>query len=457
MRYACKYAAKAGKHLELLNEVIEFLNRRSTDIIPPQMKEVLSHLVLANISHRAFMTKQELSYRVLGLPMVMSSFAEVGVVGFYRRSYLNMPGPHGNIIVYSDRTEYSAYSERLRDNTVIVVNKTDEKKGNILTKEMLEEMSFRDFAETVSHKWIDDKDPEAEEIDHRTERKIKTRDINSGHWELRRRQKRRHIRFSTILYTDAAYLYSTDDIEDYNVENGFFSLPLKKRKQLVRAYMELVCYVPWKDSPEETFLNEEQRTMLDDEIQHPDKDQRYSLCRLELFFEVYMRLWNAGLVAPVGSLWRRDNQYSYSMFLSADHNIDIHEKRVENEGVLKATFEPDEALEGTEVDIRYDISDALDDTDYPSVLNFLPADSFREIMEQEPPTLADLNVAFPLSKDWQAIERLVKINRSQLFMAQPPPSSVSYDDMTAVQKWAVDLGSDMHHQIVYLCGKVTTL
>ena len=452
MRYACKYAAKSGKHAELLNEVLEYLARRSTDILPPNMKEVLSKLTLANVSHRSFMSKQELSYRVMQLPMVMRSFTNVDVVGFYRRSYLNIPGPEGNTIVYSDRTEYSAYSERLRDDTVIV-NRANARRDNLLTQDMLVDMSFRDFAESILHTWVEDEKVDPIEIDSRSSRKIKTRDIDSGHWELKRRQKRRHIRFSTILYTDAAYLYNTDDIDDYAVENGFFSLPLPKRKQLVRAYMELVCYVPWKDSPEESFLDEGQQAMLNDEVLHPEKEERYSLRRLELFFEVYKRRWDAGLVAPVGSQWNRDNQYSYSMFLSADHNIDIHEQRVENEGVLKATFEPADELEGTEVDIRYDISDALDDADFPSVMNFLPADSFRGIMEQEPPTLSELNVAFPLNKDWQALERLVKVNRRQLFMAQPPPSSVAYDDMTAIQKWAVDLGTDMNHQILYLCGK----
>ena len=350
MRYACKYAAKSGKHTELLNEVIEYLTRRSTDILPPKMKEVFSNLLLANISHRAFMSKQELAYRVMNLPLVIRSFTDVDVVGFYRRSYLTLTGPDNDVIVYSDRTDYSAYSERLHDN-VVIVNRKNAKPENLLTEEMIQGMTLREFAELVSHTWVEDKTAIPSEIDRRTSRKIKTRDINSGHWELRRRTKRRHIRFSTILYTDAACLYNTDDIDDYAIENGFFGLPLNKRKQLVRAYMELVCYVPWVNSPEESFLDEAQRAMLDDELVHPEKDQRYSLRRLELFFEVYMRRYRAGLVAPVGSQWKRDNQYSISMFLSTEHNIDIHEQRVENEGVLNTTFEPDDQLKGTEVDM----------------------------------------------------------------------------------------------------------
>jgi len=58
MRYAMKYAAKSGRHSELLNEVIKYLNQRSMDLIPTNMQHVLSQLLLADVSHRAFMSKQ---------------------------------------------------------------------------------------------------------------------------------------------------------------------------------------------------------------------------------------------------------------------------------------------------------------------------------------------------------------------------------------------------------------
>src|SRR5208282_2555948 len=41
----------------------------------------------------------------------------------------------------------------------------------------------------------------------------------------------------------------------------------------------------------------------------------------------------------------------------------------------------------------------------------------------------------------------------KMFMANPPPISVPYDKLTAVQQWAVDLGVDDSHKIIYLCGK----
>jgi len=82
--------------------------------MPPNMQIVLSQLLLADVSHRSFMTKQELAYHVMELPEVRRSFSSVDVVGFYRRSYLNVSSADGGTIVYSDRTEYSAYAERCR-------------------------------------------------------------------------------------------------------------------------------------------------------------------------------------------------------------------------------------------------------------------------------------------------------------------------------------------------------
>jgi len=80
-----------------------------------------------------------------------------------------------------------------------------------------------------------------------------------------------------MLYTDAPFLYEQVELGELTTQTSFFSLPANKRKQLYRAYMELVCYIPWKDSPEESFLDETQRSVLEDAMQDPEKDQRYSL------------------------------------------------------------------------------------------------------------------------------------------------------------------------------------
>ena len=455
MRYATKYAAKTGRYCELLNEVIEYLSQRSLSVMQPNMQIVLSQLLLADVSHRAFMTKQELSYYVMQLPDVRRSFADVDVVGFYHRSYLNLSSSDGSTIVYSDRTEYSAYAERCRGSTV-VVNRKNGNGNNVLTKEMIACMSFREFAETVRHEWVQDRAQVPKEMGQASTRKFLSRDVNSGHWVLKWRAKRRHIRFSTVLYTDSPNLYEPVEQGDSTTQTSFFSLPIEKRKQLYRAYMELVCYVPWKESPEETFLDEMQRSVLEDAEQDPEKDHRYSLRRLEMLWQVYMERWQRGEVAPAGSQWRRDNQYSYSMFLTTGHNVDMHMRRLEHDGTLSAKYQADDEVADTGIPLHVNIQDQVDHCEYPSVLNFLPPDVFREVIEQEPPQAPEVCVAFPMQVDFQKMEELVKLDKSRLFLAQPPVCSVSYESMTDVQRWAVDLGVDMQQQILYLCGKAGT-
>ena len=228
--------------------------------MPPNMQTVLSQLLLADVSHRSFLTKQQLAYHVMQLPVVRRTFANVGEA---------------------------------------------------------------------------------------TSRKFLSRDVNSGHWLLKRRTKRRHIRFSTVLYIDLPGFYEPVEFGDSTPQTSFFSLSVAKRKQLYRAYMELVCYVPWKDSPEESFLDDVQRSTLDSAQQDPEKDHRYSLRRLEIFWNVYMTMWKRGEVAPSGSQWWRDNQYSYSMFLTTKHNVDVHLQRVEHEGTLSARYETDDEVKDT--------------------------------------------------------------------------------------------------------------
>jgi len=148
-RYATKYAAKSGKYGELLNEIIEFISRRTVDILPPNIKSVLGHLILADCQHRAFMSKMELAYKVMHLPVIKKSFSDVSVVGFYHRANLNQSTRDGRTIVYSDRTEYSAYAEHCREDTEIK-NRKNGIAEKSLSKEQLASMNFREFTETVS-------------------------------------------------------------------------------------------------------------------------------------------------------------------------------------------------------------------------------------------------------------------------------------------------------------------
>ena len=169
----------------------------------------------------------------------------------------------------------------------------------------------------------------------------------------------------------------------------------------------------------------------------------------------YKRRWFAGEVAPPGSRWQRDNQYSYSMYLTNSHNVDLHSQRVEEKGVLTARFEPAEELQDLDIEINKPIYDGVDESDYPCSLNFLPSDIFREVMEQELPTDDEISVTFPLQPDVQQIEQLVRVDTFKLFKATPPLSLVQPNQLTFVQRKTLQLGTDMKHKILSIVGKVT--
>jgi len=321
LRYATKYCAKSGKHEELLNSMIDELNKGSTNSLPPNTKQVLSHLLLADCSHRAFMSKPELAYKVMNLPDVTKSFANVDIVGFYQRANLQVPYDDEYTIEYSDRTDYSAYAERCRDDTVL---------GRGLTKESVEDMCFNDFVETVQHKWINAKPAEPLVIEGTRKQKFRTQNVRSGYWRLTWCKRRKHIRPSTVLHTAPAIDYEFVEHSKTTTQTTFFDLPIEKRHQLYRSYYELMMYVPWKNTPDESFLSPNVRAILENSDSHAEIDSRHSLQRLGEFFKVYQQLFSDGRVALPGSSWQRDNQFSYSMFLVNQHNREIHLDRVSN-------------------------------------------------------------------------------------------------------------------------------
>ena len=103
--------------------------------------------------------------------------------------------------------------------------------------------------------------------------------------------------------------------------------------------------------------------------------------------------------------------------------------------------------------MRFELQDEVDRSEYLCALNFLPPDTFREMMEQPPPELSEVSVAYPTQTSWKEIKNLVSEEKSKLFMATPPKCSVAYKDTTDIQRWAVDLGVDMNQKVLYLCGK----
>ena len=116
----------------------------------------------------------------MDLPLVTRTFDAVKVVCFYKRSYLTISTGHNTSIVYLDRTEYSAYAERCNDSTQIAPART----ANRLTKVRLKTMNLREFAETVTQEWQNKDSTAAAQPND-----LKTRDVCSGQWVLKRRRK----------------------------------------------------------------------------------------------------------------------------------------------------------------------------------------------------------------------------------------------------------------------------
>jgi RecA/RadA recombinase len=269
-------------------------------------------------------------------------------------------------------------------------------------------------------------------------------------------RKRRHVRWSTVIYSKPAYQYEPVERNVTTTQTLYYDLDAEKRKQLYRAYQELVCYVPWKVSPEHSFLSVNVQELLKDKSFDPEMDSRYSLRRLEFFHKKYMELWEAGDVAKPGTQWQRDNQYCYTMHLTNQHNRDIRLDRADNNGVFTARYEAADELVDTTVELRAPITDELEEPDVLSALNFLPADTFREILEQEPPKLDDIKVAFPLEYTFQRREELVAGNKATLFMADPPAPTVPRENMTYWHNKAIDLVVGGRQQVIYIYGKAGT-
>lgn len=106
-----------------------------------------------------------------------------------------------------------------------------------------------------------------------------------------------------------------------------------------------------------------------------------------------------------------------------------------------------------DVDIRAAVNDVTDLSEYPTFENFMPPDTFRNIVVQPPMVMSEICVAFPLQHQWQRLEEIATHAKARRFLANPPPSPVDYKDMSPVQQFAVDIGKDERRQILFLCGK----
>ena len=354
MRYCTKYAAKSSKHSEMYLQLLEHLRARGLENLTQNVRHVLvqvikkryppfykfsykidynsnsNHMVkifkcifpincvlffllipykymlqvfLASCSHRTFISKFEVAYHVLQLPIISKSYPQVEVEGCYWRATLFESAYEKDTMVYSDRTKYAAYAER-RD------------KGNKLrgiSQAELDAMCLRDFCETVSSQYVRKQGETNTALTKAKKGQLKACQKGSGHWLLTKRRRRAQVRFSTILNTDLAANYVPTDRDTEVSYKTFYEMPLDRRRQLARSYYELVAYVPWHDHPDKHFLGEEVCHFLQEN--DPEVGFRYSLMRCERYAEIYRRMWDKGQVAPAGSLWHKDLQTAYTMHL----------------------------------------------------------------------------------------------------------------------------------------------
>jgi RecA/RadA recombinase len=470
----------------------ELRKRIDGGIVRLTRQQVLCHLLLASASHRAFMSKPELAYHALDQPLTIKTFPGVKIEGYYNRVCLreiiknNPPagmattvlpadnttaGPsqpearqNRNCLLISDdeddeddftlldQTSYSGYGERTE-------NERNEYRGR-LTKEDLRIMNFCDFCETIKCRWVKDKKVTGGRAARPS---IRSRDKNKGYWIYSKRPKRIHIRWSVELYSPPAYIINL--IGDCTLaDQSYADLDPAVRLQLNKAYQELVCYVPWSISPDMHFLTQSERDML---IKDPEKYDRYSRLRLQLFFGVYYKMFqtNNQKFAPPGSAWHRDQVYSNSMYQALNHNRDVYEDRKSNNGVYIRECLADEELAGTDITrIQPDIDGMNDaDAEYPGVNDFLPSDMMQDILKQSAPTLSEITVCHPSQNYWQDMKSITttksRVHEEQKwFMAKPPKPQTTMSQLTPLQRKAVELATSVNSRrrkqdILYIIGK----
>ena len=441
-RYCTKYVSKNSKHSEMYVQLLEELSKRGLQNLRNNVRHVLVQVFLASCSHRTFMSKLEIAHRVMQLPIVMKSYSNVEVVSCYWRATLLQSSYDKNVWVYSDRTKLAAYAERL-DSETVYKNCTPQE------KEKIKQSNFKEFAETV--RCVYQRNDKNKNTTLYKKHQLKSCEKGTGHWIISKRRGRGHIRCSTILNTDLASNYTVTDLDTEATYPNFLSMPLEKRRQLVRSFYELVMYEPWHTHPDVSFLSEDViKYLYENDL---EAEYRYSLLRNERYYEEYEKRWKKGQIAKPGTAWHKDNQQAYTLYLVHDHNSDLRLSRRENNGKFNALMEPAENVIGADIDVRpLCPNDDDNDTSYPSVENFLPHDIYKGIMEQTPLQIDKISVAYPSQPQYRCIENSIRTFKSKRFFADPPNPRTQLCDLNELQQKFVEIAVSGNYQVLYLTG-----
>jgi len=112
---------------------------------------------------------------------------------------------------------------------MLISNRSNARLENVLTKDVLAAISFRDLAEMVTHEWVEDRNVIPEVIGSSTSRRFMSHGITSGHWFLKCRIKCRHVMFSTVLYNDRPCFYELMELGDSTTQRRPSSVFLWKK------------------------------------------------------------------------------------------------------------------------------------------------------------------------------------------------------------------------------------
>jgi len=182
----------------------------------------------------------------------------------------------------------------------------------------------------------------------------------------------------------------------------------------------------------------------------PEAERRYSLMKLEAFQRVYKELCLDSKVAPEGSQWHRDNQYSYTMYLTNLHNSDIRSDRADNKGVFTARYEPADELVDCDVELRPPISDEMSRIRYAFSTQLLTKGHLSFHSTATATSSVGYSYSMSMNPGLQRREEMVRISKAALFMADLPSPAIRRQDMSGWHQKAIELATSEKQQVLYL-------
>jgi hypothetical protein len=435
-RYVSKYVTKT-KQLASLNAVVEGVLSDEDAFLRLSRDGALIQFFTAANGYRSELTRHQLLYLAMDLPESLSNFS-ITPVSIDLRTIMETKENEDGVEVVVDLVKKSliyAYAERhncLNDHNMFPYG--------------IDEITLYEFlCITKKANWIDSNGKPAE-------KGYKNRNPNSGNkWHfIFHGEQTEHVRILNLKETKLAREYNLKK----NANKTWEEVPYEEKGMLYRAYQELLLFVPWQNTLDETLLSKE----VCEEVNALSDDRgKMTKKRLEAFMVVYQDLLENNLVAQPGTAWHRQNQYLFSMFLAAEVNKNVRQNRAENDGVFTPVFAPgnDETVIG-ENDVIYECPD--EDCSFNEVPESGIEYELAERLENLPgKKINEIHVACPSTEFWTKHETWFKTRPQNSFLAHPPAPNVTYGELTPQQQFAYQQGVDPKGpQVIYITGLAGT-